>query len=1129
MPCNQHPHAALKGCSACGQLRCPVCACGACGDAGPDAPPLRVASWNIKTLGKQFHHRQLSVVRLLAAIMLRMRADVICLMEVMEGFGPKHAVDIVEEMKKMSATQWRVRFPGTYTGAGGRNGLETYAVVYNAALFELTSFELVGQEIGYSRDEWRKRQPDPASPVVTRKPAQAVFRPRPACTHFAFYPEFRIIIFHAPSVAEKDYGLACHAIRELGKLPVFAMQHTYPYTILCADLNIDEEAANHVHPREEQDFDELVVKSREQAERDIAAYNAAHERYSNAVNALDELRQLLALELTRPNQFAQLVQVTLEIRTWQAERAAALKSKGKKRDARRLKADQELQRLEGVRTNLEQCSDRQQAEQFLNRYDGLEQEVIEAREALAEAQGAAESDLPTDEEEVLAATEAAFEPLAQSNMFSNLDYSDDFRTTLRLSVHMACTREPRAPHYDEELTLESFVYSNFDQVLVRATDGSAWGEVRPSVINLMGAVMPEADRTRLKIDTAPTPALRPLNSKEQWMRLLARAYGGNRKLLAELRAEFGENLTAIDPDTIDLVMPEDDVEEDEGEGDEGEGNDLEDDDDERDDDGAADVDGGAMADIEDDADVEDDEDDDDPVQRDYGPVEAAYLVPFLAEREVFAGALVAAYKRFVDMNNSNPLIDSVRKAAQDAVATPDPIAHFCGNGPLWNLASARNAVRYVADGQHQRLFEINVFLTLANVLSDHLPVIVEIEMVPPEWRPETPAQSASIPSRFALPAFAPVVNCSATNAPAPCRNLANCCATCDEHTSLKTADGFLTGYQLVRAAAEVCRAFMAKYHPDTGPLVLGNRKLWLVGGRHWTFVAGHLLYVKQRSAGFAIARGTEYFWGNANILIGRDGIEVERELCSIRNELAARKHPRILFVKAGGRQTATQAQAVADTGDDDTADVQDDTEDEGKGDWSYPTIAKKFGVLDGATFARDVLSLLRTGQSRTSDASLAQAYAGLLVTLFGVEANKDNSTYLTGILALQGIAARRYTIGEVFYQVDPGNACNLAGSLGLFPLASSDRANLDGKRRCVMGRATLTDCAWSEPMLMSAVLDIQPRSRDNIIVKKEMVLLVDDVRARRPYHFLFDTSVLLQDVKKEWMALLEEHYGDVKQ
>lgn len=205
MPCDKHPSLAVGPCGKCGRLKCPVCACDACVDQNDAITPLRVASWNIKTLGKQFHHNQPAVTKLLAAVMLRMNADVICLMEVMEGFGLKHAVSIVEEMKKISTIRWRVRFPGTYTGTGGRNGLETYAVVYNPDLFELVSFKLVGAEIPYSKDKSGKRGPDAFSKVVTRRPAEAVFRPLPTNRHFNLYPEFRVIIFHAPSVAPTPY------------------------------------------------------------------------------------------------------------------------------------------------------------------------------------------------------------------------------------------------------------------------------------------------------------------------------------------------------------------------------------------------------------------------------------------------------------------------------------------------------------------------------------------------------------------------------------------------------------------------------------------------------------------------------------------------------------------------------------------------------------------------------------------------------------------------------------------------------------------------------------------------------------------------------------------------------------
>ncbi|GGZ04696.1 hypothetical protein ACFFTM_03040 [Pseudoduganella plicata] len=569
-------------------------------------------------------------------------------------------------------------------------------------------------------------------------------------------------------------------------------------------------------------------------------------------------------------------------------------------------------------------------------------------------------------------------------------------------------------------------------------------------------------------------------------RLLARAYGGKGQLLAELEAEFGENLTDIDPADIIVETSDDAIE----------------------------------------------EDDPDPVARDYGPIAAPYLENYLKEPEVFAWALEAAFKRFVDINNSDPHIEVVRREARASVATPDPIANFLSKANIWQNRSARNAVKYVADGQRPRLFEINVYLALANVLSDHLPVIVEIEMVAPTCnRPLVQPVPPSIPSFPGLRAFSPIVVCTSASGPDPCRNLANCCGACDERTSLPPADGCLTGYHLVRAAAHVCRQFIAQ-HQALGKRMLAGPALHIVGGQQWTAMAGHLLYVKARSDDFAVGQGTEYFWRNPSILIGRDGIEVERELVSVHKELAARKHPRILFARSTRRPGTIRAQvgadADADMGDEDLGDVQDDNDNGGddKHDWSYPRIAKEFASHDPVWFAEGMLRFLRTGHCPADDPALRQAFAGLLVTMFGVEANKDNSTYLTGILMLEGIATQRYTVGEVFHQVDPGNVCNLAGSLGLFPLASSDRANFYGKRRCIAGRATDSEAPWSEPRIMTAMLNIQPRCRDDIILKKEMVLLVDDVRARCSTHRQYNAAQLLQAVMAEWWKLLHSYYGN---
>ncbi|MYM97778.1 hypothetical protein [Duganella vulcania] len=1062
---------------------CPVCACENCRNNVDKANPLRVASWNIKTLGKQFLHQEPAVTTLLAAIMLRMNADVICLMEVMEGFGPKHAVSIVEKMKELSDTPWRLRFPGTYTGAGGRNGLETYAVVYNEQLFELASFELVGDEFGYSRDASGKRQVDPTSTVKTRRPAQAIFRPQRTCSHFALYPEFRVIIFHAPSVADKDYVVACHAIKALGNLPVFAKPDKFPYTILCADFNLDEEAANHVRRREVQVHGGMDIKSREDAARDIDRYNRAYQTYLDTLNTLEEHRQALANALQGQDPTAEIVQQLLDLRMWNAEYEAAQKSKGKRRQARMVKADEQRHETRKLLAQSDLDPRRGDAIAFCKRREQLEQEVVDAAEWLAQAEALAGPDLPTDEEEVLAAAEAAFEPLTSADMLSNLGYSDDFRTTLRMSVHMACTRQRGATYYDKELTLENFVYSNFDQVLVRTPEGYAWGDIKPQVINLLGAVMPEDVRDRLEIDEKPPEPLPSGMPRQLWARLLELA-SSEASQHENLRSNFGENYASINPDDIEIGTPNSSVDE--------------------------------------------SGDDEDLVERDYGPIDDEFLRDFLEEPRVLAAALVTSFKRFVDMNNSHPHIELIRREAEASALEEDPIADFFNKDHIWANRATRNAVEHIPEDQKQRLFEINVYLALANVLSDHLPVIVEIDMVKPEWRPVVQPVRPRFPALLDLSAFLPIEYCTSARRQTPCPNFANCCGTCDEQTSLTTSDGCLTGYQLVQAAARVCRQFLDANNSQFAAWMLNNSPLWICGGNAWTIMAGHLLHVKSRSSAFAIAQDTEYFWKNPCILIGRDRIQIDRELCSVRNTLAARKHPRILFAKAKAKRNSTAAQPVVDTVDDDDSDILDVAEDEGndKNDWSYPRIAREFARRDPVEFAKLALGFLQTGLCKTGDAAYRQALAALLVTMFGVEANKDNSTYLTGILVLLGIQEKRYTIAEVFSQVDPANECNLAGSLGLFPLASSDRSNLEGKRRCLQGKAVSTDAPWNEARIMEAMLNIQPRCRDDIMLKKEMVLLVDTVRARYTLHRLCTAKTLLQIVEQYWIGLLVKYYGD---
>lgn len=75
---------------------------------------LRIASWNIQTLGKKFLHGNLAVLRAFAEVLLRTHADLIALMEVMEKGGCKAVMRIAAEMCALSGQTWLARFPGEF-------------------------------------------------------------------------------------------------------------------------------------------------------------------------------------------------------------------------------------------------------------------------------------------------------------------------------------------------------------------------------------------------------------------------------------------------------------------------------------------------------------------------------------------------------------------------------------------------------------------------------------------------------------------------------------------------------------------------------------------------------------------------------------------------------------------------------------------------------------------------------------------------------------------------------------------------------------------------------------------------------------------------------------------------------
>ncbi|MGH1345973.1 MAG: hypothetical protein ACRBN8_30695 [Nannocystales bacterium] len=1075
----------LVVCKLCGEDTCAGCAiddaCAYCRGEAADSSDssqsdeedregrIRVASWNIKTLGKQFLHRHESVQRVFAALLARIDADVIALMEVMEGFGVYTAVKIFELFNRMSPRPWRIRFAGEYTGPGGHNGLETYAVIYDTSRLKLQRFSLVGREISYTRGEDRKRYLDPDGTSATRRPALAVFEPLTSPETYGVFDTIRVVIFHAPSVAPRDHTLARTAIESLSELTEFGSPMVFRHVVLCADLNIDEEAANHVKPRERSRYEDDPVTRCEIDEAEAKTELAiATQKVGEYEEEMRKAAESALRKRRRTAQGAKPVRFTPSTKQKQAMT---------RRTARMRRAELSLQ---------------------------------EAQERLEEVRSGQLDD--PREIEVLLAVEDAFEPLASSDMFSRLTYSPDFRTTLRMSLHTVCSRQPRAKFYDDEVSLAGCLYSNFDQVLLRATEDDGWGDAATQVWNLVGAVMPTEARVRIGIVGDPEEILdddtdEPMNVDPEEVeevpityRLLSRIYGarqretrpvdpslselwkrldewveeakteaalaveGNRAVLKnafrrrKLERAKAQALGNADPGgdytkmkfeelcfwealgSRVLELPSADVEQD---------------------------DSGSVA---------------TPFAAIDDPLEDDVLGPFLGEVDVMAAALVGAYKRLVKMNNEHEDIDAIRGIARNAAQEEDPVTAFFDDD-VWKKNGVSRAtpksVVYIKPEQRKRFFELNVYLELANTLSDHIPVCVEVEETSREKRGGFVSGGFAFTRPFApVKTIAPCKTLSLEKA--ECANIKNCCGTCDERTSAKCSNGCITGYQLVKVGIS---AIAERYKTINGDVSVNDEGQWVIrGGADWMRVAGRLQQTKSISKSFALDDNFQYFSRHKAIWVGSIRVQVDgcvhcehKKVCASCGAYWNNKHPRVRFESVPVRGVGRDHEA---------------------GDWSYREIGAFFSTRGSdKEAAHALLTLLCTGRLPSSvpdDDSLP--YAALLVTMFGVEANKDNEVFVTGLLVLIGIAEGYYSFREVFSDADPKNDCNLAGSLGLFPLASSERSNFFGKRRCFETKAFDTDTVWDEPKIMNAMLDISPREKGDLMLKKDMVVLADWAR-----------------------------------
>jgi hypothetical protein len=893
--------------------------------------------------------------------------------------------------------------------------------------------------------------------------------------------------------------------------------------VFCSDLNLSEEAFGGLEARELQPHADLVL------ELDEEGWEAWLQKRTERLEALvaqraDAAEQLATLESNVPGEVLQAMaeadRIGRELQV--ADQAiAALERDASltppELQAAMVQAQYQRQGLERVFIQARQSTlpyERQnrqlmlERERLVTRIAALDEQIRELRSIVERGASRQPPETPSEalavnraeedrEVEVLQAVEDAFGTLAAAELQNATGYPEAMRTTLRSSIFQVFQVPTKQRYYAPTASIHDFTFSSYDQVLFRLTGDTRWEEPSLTLVHLLAAVLPASAPARKAVafdrggGGSATQSTLGFEQDAEIDAVLQEARSLGRKLGRAHAASTGgtsgsggsgksEASSSMETSGTLWMSGADD---------------------------------GAFP----------------PPQPDPEPAWQMDPVPgldqLLAEREVRKAALITAYKRFVKMNNEDEDIGIVRDRAAAAAETPDPVRAFFDDELVWKKETSTRGTlfqyattststsnvnsnsspgtfmaqreRRAADdrinparelNQEYTLFELSYYLAVANLLSNHLPLVGEIRVLPLPLQPRQPATLSMVPVEHPLDAEVLPCGLVVPRHPALCPNLNRCCGTCSEGTSLRASDGCLTGADLVRIGLEVVLSLIGRVQAMlTLDTLLKNGVLYVEQGSDWLVVAGHVIQNKEET--FTVSHDTQYFKTQKYLSVGQEGTTVWIDPDPEANPY----HPRVLFTNTGE-----------------------------KDDWPYSRIGKEGAGGPEPECAGGLLELLRTGLFPSGFLSGAEKtrLAALLTLMFIVEANKDNLCFLTGVLSLIGVRDGYYTFRQIFYDGDPGNEHGLCGRLGLFPLASTDGSTFEGRRHVLQ----LGGQPENDAQVMTACRNASSSTGATVMTRKDMLVIAEWCRRTIADHASVSMFQLRKRVRMELLELMVNTY-----
>ena len=232
-----------------------------------------------------------------------------------------------------------------------------------------------------------------------------------------------------------------------------------------------------------------------------------------------------------------------------------------------------------------------------------------------------------------------------------------------------------------------------------------------------------------------------------------------------------------------------------------------------------------------------------------------------------------------------------------------------------------------------------------------------------------------------------------------------CYLSCTSGFSLPLKTGCITGFELLRFVHMSLSAFMedAAQKPANWP-----QDGHVDHGAHWLLLAGQLQELNKTMIGISCdpARIGK-LQANKHWLPPKGKVTVGQHRAEVVNVGNLPRHPRIKY----GNQS----------------------------DLAYSKIPEALmheGIGEPRR-AAELIHLLATGGiGRQRTAEQIARDAAFLVHVFGVEANKNNLTYATALMALRLVSGEVINFVELLHDFDSGNVYGLKGSGGLLGMAS---------------------------------------------------------------------------------------------